>query len=40
MSYVEWFLRALLMVRLMAFVLPCIGNQIMWTGWPELNGFD
>jgi len=26
------------MVRLMAFILLCIGIQIMWTGWAELNG--
>jgi multiple antibiotic resistance protein len=28
------------MVRLMAFILLCIGIQIMWTGWAELNGLD
>jgi multiple antibiotic resistance protein len=28
----------LVMTRLMAFVLPCIGLQILWTGWAELNG--
>ena len=28
----------LVMVRLMAFILLCIGIQIMWTGWAELNG--
>jgi multiple antibiotic resistance protein len=22
----------------MAFILLCIGIQIMWTGWAELNG--
>ena len=26
------------MARLMAFVLLCIGIQILWTGWAELNG--
>jgi multiple antibiotic resistance protein len=26
------------MVRLMAFILLCIGIQIMWTGWAELTG--
>jgi multiple antibiotic resistance protein len=30
----------LVMVRLMAFILLCIGIQIMWTGWAELNGLD
>ena len=28
----------LVMTRLMAFVLLCIGIEIMWTGWTELNG--
>jgi multiple antibiotic resistance protein len=28
----------LVMVRMMAFVLLCIGIQIVWTGWAELNG--
>ncbi|MCX7890763.1 MAG: NAAT family transporter [Burkholderiales bacterium] len=28
----------LVMTRLMAFILLCIGIQIMWTGWSELNG--
>ena len=28
----------LVMVRMMAFILLCIGIQIMWTGWAELNG--
>jgi multiple antibiotic resistance protein len=28
----------LVMIRLMAFILICIGIQIMWTGWAELNG--
>jgi len=28
----------LVMTRLMAFILLCIGIQIMWTGWAELNG--
>jgi len=27
----------LVMTRLMAFILLCIGIQIMWTGWAELN---
>jgi multiple antibiotic resistance protein len=27
----------LVMVRLMAFVLLCIGIDIAWTGWAELN---
>jgi len=27
----------LVMTRLMAFVLLCIGIQILWTGWSELN---
>jgi hypothetical protein len=25
------------MIRMMAFILLCIGIQIMWTGWAELN---
>jgi multiple antibiotic resistance protein len=29
---------ALVMTRLMAFALLCIGIQILWTGWAELNG--
>jgi len=29
---------ALVMTRLMAFVLLCIGIEILWTGWTELNG--
>ncbi len=28
----------LVMIRMMAFMLLCIGIQIMWTGWAELNG--
>jgi len=28
----------LVMTRLVAFILLCIGIQIMWTGWAELNG--
>jgi multiple antibiotic resistance protein len=28
----------LVTTRLMAFILLCIGIQIMWTGWAELNG--
>jgi multiple antibiotic resistance protein len=28
---------ALVMTRLMAFVLLCIGIEILWTGWAELN---
>ncbi len=28
----------LVMTRMMAFMLLCIGIQIMWTGWAELNG--
>jgi multiple antibiotic resistance protein len=31
---------ALVLARLMAFVLLCIGIQILWTGWAELNGLD
>ncbi len=27
----------LVMIRLMAFILLCIGIQIMWTGWADLN---
>ena len=30
----------LVMTRLMAFILLCIGIQIMWTGWAELNGMS
>ncbi|WP_137918551.1 MarC family protein [Hydrogenophaga sp. 2FB] len=29
---------SLVMIRLMAFMLLCIGIQIIWTGWAELNG--
>ncbi len=28
----------LVMTQLMAFMLLCIGIQILWTGWAELNG--
>ena len=28
----------LVMTRLLAFVLLCIGISIMWAGWAELNG--
>ena len=28
----------MVMTRLMAFILLCIGVQIIWTGWAELNG--
>ena len=27
----------LVMMRLMAFILLCVGIQIMWNGWAELN---
>jgi len=30
----------LVMIRLMAFILLCIGIEIMWTGWAELNGLS
>ncbi|MBK6509288.1 MAG: NAAT family transporter [Haliea sp.] len=28
----------LVMIRMMAFILLCIGIEIMWTGWAQLNG--
>lgn len=28
----------LVMTRMMAFVLLCVGIEILWTGWAELNG--
>ena len=28
----------MVMMRVMAFILMCIGLQMMWTGWAELNG--
>jgi multiple antibiotic resistance protein len=28
----------LVMMRLMAFILLCVGIQIMWSGWTELHG--
>ncbi len=28
----------LVMMRLLAFMLLCIGIQFIWTGWAELNG--
>jgi multiple antibiotic resistance protein len=28
----------LVMTRLLAFVLLCIGISILWAGWAELNG--
>lgn len=36
----EWLgeVGALVMTQLMAFILLCIGVQIVWTGWAELNG--
>lgn len=30
----------MVMVRLMSFILLCIGIQIMWNGWAELNGIN
>jgi multiple antibiotic resistance protein len=30
----------LVMIRMMAFILLCIGIDIMWTGWAELNGLN
>jgi multiple antibiotic resistance protein len=30
----------LVMTRLMAFILLCIGIEIMWGGWAELNGIN
>jgi len=29
---------AMVMTRLMAFMLLCLGIEILWTGWAELNG--
>jgi multiple antibiotic resistance protein len=39
-SLVAWLgdVGMLVMTRLMAFILLCIGIQIMWHGWAELNG--
>lgn len=39
-SVVTWLgeVGMLVMTRLMAFILLCIGIQIMWHGWAELNG--
>jgi multiple antibiotic resistance protein len=39
-SLVAWLgdVGMLVMTRLMAFILLCIGIQIMWLGWAELNG--
>lgn len=36
----DWFgeIGVMAMTRLMAFLLLCVGIQIMWTGWAELNG--
>lgn len=31
---------SLVMIRMMAFMLLCIGIQIIWTGWAELNGIS
>jgi multiple antibiotic resistance protein len=42
--YATWLLRrfgdigTMVMMRLMAFILICIGLQMMWTGWADLNG--
>lgn len=30
----------MVMMRMLAFVLLCIGIEIMWTGWAELNGLQ
>ena len=30
----------LVLMRLMAFILLCIGIQIVWNGWAELNGIE
>lgn len=30
----------MVMMRMLAFVLLCIGIEIMWTGWSELNGLQ
>ena len=30
----------LVMIRMMAFILLCIGIEIIWTGWAELNGLS
>ena len=44
--YATWLLKKLgeigtmVMMRLMAFILICIGLQMMWTGWAELNGIS
>ena len=30
----------LVMIRMMAFILLCVGLQFMWNGWAELNGMQ
>lgn len=39
-SVLRWFgeIGTLVMMRLMAFILLCVGIQIMWNGWADLNG--
>jgi multiple antibiotic resistance protein len=38
-SVLRWLgeIGTLVMMRLMAFILLCVGIQIMWNGWAELN---
>ena len=39
-SVLRWLgeIGTLVMMRLMAFILLCVGIQFMWNGWAELNG--
>jgi multiple antibiotic resistance protein len=41
-SVLRWLgeIGTLVMMRLMAFILLCVGIQIMWTGWADLNGIN
>jgi multiple antibiotic resistance protein len=41
-SVLRWLgeIGTLVMIRMMAFILLCVGLQFMWNGWAELNGMQ
>ena len=40
MSYVQWLLRAPVMVRRTALIVLCAGIQTTWVGWADLKRLD
>jgi hypothetical protein len=40
LSYVQWLLRAPVMVRRTALIVLCAGIQTTWVGWADLKRLD